>query len=118
MTMKVYTGMSGRRATTDIRECEEKGLMAKAPSYNSVFRYIERADLAPLLKTLVHEAAVRRRDGVRDRQHGLRHEHLRALVRREVRRREEVPALDQAPRPGRHAHPRDRVRRGDREQRG
>lgn len=57
MTMKVYTGMSGRRATTDIRECEGKGLMAKAPSYNSVFRYMERADLTPLLKTLVHEAA-------------------------------------------------------------
>src|SRR5882672_2254216 len=34
MTMKVYTGMSGRRATTDIRECEDKGLIAKAPSYN------------------------------------------------------------------------------------
>lgn len=57
MTMKVYTGMSGRRATTDIRECEDKGLMVKAPSYNSVFRYMERGDLAPLLKTLVHESA-------------------------------------------------------------
>jgi transposase len=57
MTMKVYTGMSGRRADTDIRECEGKGLVAKAPSYNSVFRYMERADLTPLLRTLVHEAA-------------------------------------------------------------
>jgi GNAT superfamily N-acetyltransferase len=45
MTMKVYTGMSGRRATTDIRECEDKGLVAKAPSYNSVFRYMEREDI-------------------------------------------------------------------------
>jgi hypothetical protein len=49
--------MSGRRATTDIRECEDKGLLAKAPSYNSVFRYMERAEMAPLLKTLVHESA-------------------------------------------------------------
>jgi len=56
-TMKVFTSMSGRRATTDIRACEDKGLMTKAPSYNSVFRYLERADLAPLLKALVHEAA-------------------------------------------------------------
>jgi transposase len=56
-TMKVYSTMSGRRATTDIRECEGKGLMAKAPSYNSVFRYMESEDLAPLLKTLVHESA-------------------------------------------------------------
>jgi hypothetical protein len=38
-TMKVYGTMSGRRSTTDIRECEDKGLMTKAPSYNSVFRY-------------------------------------------------------------------------------
>ncbi len=57
MTMKVYTGLSGRRADTDIRACEERGLLARAPSPNSVFRYMERADLAPLLKTLVHEAA-------------------------------------------------------------
>lgn len=56
-TMKVFTTMSGRRATTDIRECEDKGLLAKAPSYNSVFRYLERADLAPLLRALVHESA-------------------------------------------------------------
>lgn len=56
-TMKVYTTMSGRRATTDIRACEEKGLLSSAPSYNSVHRYMEREDLAPLLKTLVHESA-------------------------------------------------------------
>jgi transposase len=56
-TMKVYTTMSGRRATSDIRACEEKGLVAKAPSYNSLFRYMENAELAPLLKTLVHESA-------------------------------------------------------------
>ncbi len=56
-TMKVYSTVSGRRADTDIRECEGKGLMTKAPSYNSVFRYLERPELAPLLKTLVHEAA-------------------------------------------------------------
>lgn len=56
-TMKVYGTLSGRRSTTDIRECEDKGLVAKAPSYNSLFRYLERADLAPLLKTLVHESA-------------------------------------------------------------
>jgi len=56
-TMKVYTTMSGRRATTDIRACEEKGLVTKAPSYNSLFRYLERAEMAPLLKALVHESA-------------------------------------------------------------
>jgi transposase len=55
--MKVFGGMSGRRSTSDIRACEEKGLLSRAPSYNSMHRYLEREDLAPLLKTLVHESA-------------------------------------------------------------
>jgi len=56
-TMKTYGTMSGRRSTSDIRACADKGFVAKAPSYNSVFRYLERADLTPLLKALVHESA-------------------------------------------------------------
>jgi len=56
-TMKVYGGMSGRRATSDVRACAERGLMSRVPSYNSVARYLESAELAPLLKALVHEAA-------------------------------------------------------------
>jgi transposase len=57
-TMKVYGGMSGRRSTSDANACAERGLMSKAPSYNSVFRYTENPELAPLLKTLVQEAAL------------------------------------------------------------
>ncbi len=55
--MKVYSGMSGRRATTDIRACAEKGLIDNAPHYNSVHGFIERADVTPLLTTLVEESA-------------------------------------------------------------
>ncbi len=55
--MKVYSTMSGRRATTDIRACEEKGFIGRAPSYNSVFRYVERPEMMPLLKRLVERAA-------------------------------------------------------------
>jgi transposase len=55
--MKVYTTVSGRRASTDIRACEERGLVEHAPSYNSVFRVIERPDLRPLFKILVEESA-------------------------------------------------------------
>lgn len=40
-TMKVYGLTSGRRAMTDIRECEDKGHIAHAPHYNSVFTYLE-----------------------------------------------------------------------------
>ena len=38
--MKVYSGMSGRRASTDIRDCAAKGLIADAPHYNSVNGFI------------------------------------------------------------------------------
>jgi len=55
--MKVYSGMSGRRASTDIRACAEKGLIDDAPHYNSVHNFIERADVTELLKTLVEESA-------------------------------------------------------------
>ncbi|HWU87636.1 MAG TPA: transposase [Kofleriaceae bacterium] len=56
-TMQVFGGMSGRRSTSDVRALAERGLVRKAPSYNSVFRYLEGPAMAPLLKTLVHESA-------------------------------------------------------------
>lgn len=55
--MKVYSTVSGRRASTDIRECATKGLIAKAPHYNSIFNYLENPALTPLLKALVAESA-------------------------------------------------------------
>lgn len=57
MTMKVYTTMSGRRASTDIKACADAGHMARAPHYNSLFNYFERPDLAPLLTKLIEESA-------------------------------------------------------------
>jgi transposase len=57
MGFKVYTTVSGRRATTDMEASAEEGHMTKAPHYNSIFRGFERADLAPLLTALVEESA-------------------------------------------------------------
>jgi len=57
-TMKVYGTMSGRRSTTDLQACEENGFVAHAPSYNSLFRTVERPELAPLLKILIEQAAL------------------------------------------------------------
>jgi transposase len=57
MAMKVYTTMSGRRATTDIRACAEAGHMTRAPHYNSLFNYFEDPAMAPLLTALVEESA-------------------------------------------------------------
>jgi transposase len=56
-TMKVWTTLSGRRATSDIRACEERGLVEERPCYNSIFNYIARPDLTPLFKRLIEEAA-------------------------------------------------------------
>jgi transposase len=55
--MKVFTTCSGRRATSDLRECEAKGHIASTPHYNSVFNYLENPALTPILKALVEESA-------------------------------------------------------------
>lgn len=55
--MKVYTTVSGRRAASDLRECEANGHVNHAPHYNSVFHYLENPALAPILKALIEESA-------------------------------------------------------------
>jgi transposase len=55
--MKVYSTVSGRRATSDLRECAAKGFVAHAPHYNSIFHYLEDPALTPILKALVEESA-------------------------------------------------------------
>ena len=57
MTMKVYTTVSGRRATTDIEACANAGHMAKAPHYNSIFNYFEKPEMTALLTSLVEQSA-------------------------------------------------------------
>jgi transposase len=57
MTMKVYTTVSGRRATTDLRACEAAGHMRRAPHFNSVYHYLDKPQMTPLLTTLVEESA-------------------------------------------------------------
>ena len=82
---------------TDIRECETKGLIDHAPHYNSVFEYLVRPELTPLLTTLVHEsggtdcrnrsrASIRvRRDGFAfHRDEFLAHYHQRSNVEERV----------------------------------
>lgn len=57
-TMKTFVGMSGRRATSDIRACEEKGLIDDAPEYNTIFRYMGKPEVTPVLKQLVRQSAL------------------------------------------------------------
>jgi transposase len=56
-TMKCYSGMSARRATSDMREFADRGLIEKAPHYNSVINAMENPDLTPFLRALIEESA-------------------------------------------------------------
>jgi transposase len=57
LVFKSYSTMSGRRFTCALKEAETNGLIAKAAHYNSAYRYLEDAELTPLLKSLVEQSA-------------------------------------------------------------
>ena len=57
LVFRSYTMFSGRRFTTALKEAQADGLISKAGHYNSEFRYLERGDLTPLLKTLIEQSA-------------------------------------------------------------
>lgn len=57
-TMRVFSTMSGRRVTSDLRACAERGHIGKAPSHNALAEHMESPDLTPLLKVLIAEAAL------------------------------------------------------------
>jgi hypothetical protein len=58
-TFKVYSTVSGRRATSDLKAWQAKGYMTRAPHYNSVFNYLDDPTLTLILKALIEESAVR-----------------------------------------------------------
>ena len=55
--LKVYSTVSGRRAMTDLRDAQTRGLMNKSPSFASMFRYLENPEITPLLRTLIERSA-------------------------------------------------------------
>jgi len=57
LASRAYSTKSGRRHASELREAEARGVITKAPSYNSAFRYLENPELTPLLKSLIEETA-------------------------------------------------------------
>jgi transposase len=57
LVFKSYSTVSGRRFTSELKEAQETGLIAKVAHYNSAFRYLENPDLTPLLKALIEQSA-------------------------------------------------------------
>jgi transposase len=55
--MKVYTMQSGRRASTDIRDCLAKGFVEHAPAHNSISRILGQESLTAILKQMIEISA-------------------------------------------------------------
>jgi transposase len=55
---RIYSGLSARRADSDVREAEAKGLTDSDPHFNSVLRYLRDPEMTPILKSLVELSAL------------------------------------------------------------
>jgi transposase len=56
-TYKIYSTVSGRRFSTDLRQAKARGYLSRLPHYNSVFRYLESEALTPYLYELISLSA-------------------------------------------------------------
>lgn len=56
--MKTFVGLSGRRASSDIRASAERGLIDHAPAYNTVLEHFESPDVTAILEKLVRVSAL------------------------------------------------------------
>lgn len=56
--LKVYCGMPGRRNQSDLRQSLQRGHVSKSLHYNTISKYLERADLTPYLKELIVESSL------------------------------------------------------------
>jgi len=55
---KVYSTASARRFMTDLRDAQSKGLISRAPHYNSLFRCLESETVTPIIHDLIVRAAL------------------------------------------------------------
>ncbi|HEX8071645.1 MAG TPA: transposase [Pyrinomonadaceae bacterium] len=55
---KVFSTMSARRFTSDLREAKQRGYTATVPTYVSVSRFLESEELTPVLKYLITQSAL------------------------------------------------------------
>lgn len=55
---KVYSGFSGRRFMTAMREAANGGFVSKAPHYNSMFDFMDCEEVTPILRDLVERSSL------------------------------------------------------------
>lgn len=56
-TFKVYSRFSSRRFSCDLRDAHERGLITRAPHFNSVTNYMSDRKLTPILADLISASA-------------------------------------------------------------
>ena len=57
VAFKVYTLMSSRRASSDMRDATGKGHLSAAPHYSRVNRFMEHPEMTPILTRLIIESS-------------------------------------------------------------
>jgi transposase len=57
-TFKVYSRFSSRRFSSDLREAHGRGLIARAPHFNSVTNYLASPSLTPVLRDLIEVSSL------------------------------------------------------------
>jgi transposase len=55
---KVYSRFSSRRFASDLRDAEQRGLISRAPHFNSVTNYMSDAEMTPILQNLIAVSAL------------------------------------------------------------
>ena len=55
---KIYSTLSSRRFTSDLREAKQRGYTSTVPTYVSVSRFLESEELTPVLRQLITESAL------------------------------------------------------------
>jgi transposase len=55
---KIYSTRSGRRFSCDLADSRDNGFVDSAPHYNTCFKYIEKAELYPVLMSLIERASL------------------------------------------------------------
>lgn len=57
VAFKVYSTVSGRRFMSDLRDAHRKGWIRQLPHYNSIFNYLEKPELTPILRELITQSS-------------------------------------------------------------
>lgn len=60
--LKVYSGMSGRRNQSDMRESVMRGYLSRPVHFNTISKHLEREELTPYLRQIIEESALPLRD--------------------------------------------------------